>query len=338
MRNVREILMQYDFEKSRVKEFLEQHKAKRAAVQLPSGLRPKLDEINEAFDEAGVELVVMANSCYGACDLADGDAELVGCDVLIHYGHSDMGLKTRLPTLYVEARSLQRYNEAITFALPELRFNKVGLITTVQHVGLLNLLSSALLERGIEPVIGKPGPRAKYPGQILGCDMGCVRNAKADAFLYFGTGRFHPLGANIVAGKDIFSLEPSTGALTKISESGALIRSRRAMISRGASADNFGVVVSTKAGQARPSLASHLVSELRRGGKEAEIVVVNDLTPETLGDYDFDAHVCTACPRIPIDDAKRFEKPILTPFETRVLLGKANFEQYEFDEFKKSDF
>ncbi len=330
--------MQYDFEKSRVKEFLKQHKVKRAAIQLPNGLRPKLSEIKEAFEEAGVEPVVMANSCYGACDLADGDAKISGCDVLVHYGHSDMGLKTRLPTLYVEARSLQSHTEAITFALPELKFKRLGLVTTVQHVGHLENIARVLREKGVEPVIGKPGPRAKYPGQILGCDMGCVRNAsKADGFLYFGTGRFHPLGANIATGKDIFSLDPNTGSLVKISGAETL-KSRKVMISRGAAAENFGVIVSTKAGQARLSLASRLVSELRAGGKEAEILVVNDLTPETLGDYDFDAHVCTACPRIPIDDAKRFEKPILTPFEARVILGKAKFEQYEFDEFKKSDF
>ena len=93
----------YDFEPEKVKKFLKHQKVKRVAVQLPAGLKAQLHEITSVYEEVGVEAFILADSCYGACDLADLEAKQLGCDALIHYGHADMGLSTCLPTLFVEA-------------------------------------------------------------------------------------------------------------------------------------------------------------------------------------------------------------------------------------------
>jgi 2-(3-amino-3-carboxypropyl)histidine synthase len=44
-----------------------------------------------------------------------------------------------------------------------------------------------------------------------------------------------------------------------------------------------------------------------------------------------DAFVSTACPRIAIDDALRYKKPILTPVELEVSLGIRRWDDYVFD-------
>jgi 2-(3-amino-3-carboxypropyl)histidine synthase len=49
--------------------------------------------------------------------------------------------------------------------------------------------------------------------------------------------------------------------------------------------------------------------------------------------YPVDAFVNTACPRIAIDDAVRYSKPLITPFELEVALGEKKWETgYQFDE------
>ncbi len=333
--------MQYDFEEARVKKFLMRRKAKQTAIQLPDGLRPQLAQIVETFEEAKVEPVIMAGSCYGACDLADARAKQLGCDVLVHYGHADMGLPTALPTLYVEARAKESPLEAVREALPQLSFKRAGLLTTIQHIQHLKNVADLLRSNDIQPLIGGPGFMAKYPGQLLGCDFGCARSiaSRVDGFIYIGTGEFHPIGAVLATSKRVAVVNPITGGL-KIMDPGRgnFLKKRKALIARAASGERFCVVVSEKLGQARFRLAAELVRLLRAKGRKANLAVVDDVNPLSLADFNFDAIVCAACPRIPIDDYEHFEQPILTPFEARVALGDAPFTPYQLDETRKSDF
>lgn len=293
------------------------------------------------FAEMDVETLVLAGSCYGACDLGDAKAKQLGCDVLVHYGHADMGLSTCLPTLYIEARMLVDPLRVVKRVLPKLKFKRVGLLTTVQHITHLQEIAKLLRSHGIKPFVGGPGPRAKYPGQLLGCDFGCARSvaARVDGFLYVGTGEFHPLGVALATGKRVLVVNPiSEGFKVFAPDVDAFMRKRKAMIARAAAGKRFGVIASTKPGQTRLKLAAGLVRDLKQAGKVAHVLAVDEVRPEELGDFGFDGFICVACPRIPIDDAERFERPILTPFEARVMLGEAKFEPYQMDEPVKGDF
>jgi 2-(3-amino-3-carboxypropyl)histidine synthase len=230
--------------------------------------------------------------------------------------------------------------EAVKQALPKLKFKRVGLLTTVQHIGYLKKVARLIHSHDIKPVIGNPSFRAKYPGQLLGCDLGCARSIapRVDGYLYLGSGRFHPLGAALATGKKVLSLDFSTGRLADLTNVKDFLLARRKMIFKAAGGEKFGVVSSTKLGQARLRLAADLLTELKRHGRKGELIIVDEFNPENIGDFDFDALICAACPRIPIDDAERFEQPLLTPFEMRVMLGMCPLEPYELDEVKKEDF
>ncbi len=333
-------MLKYDLEEKSVRRFLKEHEAKRAAIQLPSGLRPELLKIVRVFEEESVEPVVMGGSCYGGCDLADAEAKRMGCDVLVHYGHADMGLKTCLPTLYVEARMPVDPRGVVDSALPQLSFKRVGLLTTVQHVSCLHEVAEVLRAHKFEPFIGKPGHRARYPGQLLGCDFGCARsiNSLVEGFLYLGTGDFHPLGAALATRKKVLVVNPISGGVKQIqSEVEDFLKRRRAIIARAAAGEHFGIIVSTKSGQIRFGLAARLAEELRHAGRVASVLVMDEVRPDEVEDFGFDAFVCTACPRIPLDDAKRFRCPVLTPQEVEMMLGKTKFEPYKMDEFTEED-
>ena len=67
-------------------------------------------------------------------------------------------------------------------------------------------------DNGKEVVIGKPYGFAKETGQILGCDIGSAAtiDREVDAFVYFGGGIFHPLGAVLATTKPFVVAEPFT--------------------------------------------------------------------------------------------------------------------------------
>ncbi len=323
----------YDFEPETVKKFLKE--IEKVAIQMPDGLRPKISEIGKTIKNQEIELVFLATSCYGACDIADKKAEELGCDALIHYGHSEMDIQTKVPVLFVEARMEAEPFEALRKVLPELGGRTWGLITTVQHVQYLDEVKQYLENEDINSIIGEAGPRAKYPGQILGCDWGSAKSIEenVDGFLYIGTGEFHPLGVRLATDKPVFSVNPLSGEYEKSEqELEDFLRKRWAVISKADSEKNFGVLVSTKRGQKRMSLAEKLAAELERNEYTSYILVFDELSPESLENFQLDAFVNTACPRIPFSDRDLFQKPVLTPFEVRVMLGEEKWEDYKLDE------
>lgn len=325
----------YDFEPNEVKEFLRQNEVRKAALQIPSGLRPYLVEIEKVFREENCETYILATSCYGACDIADEDARDLQCDALVHYGHSDMGIPTKIPTIFVEARMEKEPFEALKKSLNEIRDSVWGLISTVQHVHYLEKIQNFLENKGIKSIIGDSGPRSKYPGQILGCDWGSARSieGEVDGFIYIGTGDFHPLGISLVTEKLVISINPVSDSYETIEqERDTFLRKRAALLSKAKSAEKLGILTSTKKGQIRLELAENLSETLEKAGYGTFILVADELTPDILKDYQLDAFINTACPRIPLSDEGRYEEPILTPFEARVLAGEENWEPYHLDE------
>ena len=71
-------------------------------------------------------------------------------------------------------------------------------------------------------------------------------------------------------------------------------------------------------------------------GKEAVVIEMENVSPKKLDAFGLDAWVSTACPRIAIDDALLYEKPMLTFPELEVVLGLREWDDYEFDEITAS--
>ena len=142
-------LKQFDFEEERVKQEILKLKAKLVLIQLPEGLKPEAPRLAKIVEKFGSLPIVSADPCYGACDLAMADAESLGVDLIVHYGHSKLLKYERVPTIYVEARATMNVNDAVDKALPMLEnWQKLGLTTTVQHVQTLDEVREILLRAG----------------------------------------------------------------------------------------------------------------------------------------------------------------------------------------------
>jgi 2-(3-amino-3-carboxypropyl)histidine synthase len=106
-----------------------------------------------------------------------------------------------------------------------------------------------------------------------------------------------------------------------------IILRRYAAIELAKKAENFGVILGMKPGQHDPAAAAEIKKEISCRGRTACMIVADEVTPELLLDFeDVQAFVNTACPRLSLDDAERFIKPILSPKEALVAVGSLNWE------------
>lgn len=324
-------MKQFDFEEERIRQEIKKLEAKSVLIQLPEGLKPHGPRLARVVEQTGALPIVSADPCYGACDVATVDAESLGVGLIIHYGHARQLKYERVPTIYVEARSTIKVDDVVEKALPLMeKWRKIGLATTVQHVQTLDNAKEILLYAGKTVVIGDAG-KMSYPGQVIGCDYSNAKSIGNDveAFLFVGGGRFHALGVALSLLKPIIVADPYEKKVYSVDEeAGMILKQRWASIEEAKEAKTFAVLVGLKLGQRRLEEALSIKKKLEKSGKTAYLFAIRDVTPEALMNFPtVDAYVNTACPRLSLDDAPRFQKPIITMNEALVVVDELSWER-----------
>ncbi|MBS7647580.1 MAG: diphthamide biosynthesis enzyme Dph2 [Candidatus Bathyarchaeia archaeon] len=319
----------FDFEEERLKQEIARYEAKRVLIQLPDGLKSEGPRLAKIVEKAGALPIVSADPCYGACDLATAEAESLGVDLIVHYGHAKLLRYEKVPTVYFEARATLSVTEAVEKALPFIEtWRKVGLATTVQHVQTLEEVKEILVRVGKIVMVGDAG-RLNYPGQVIGCDYSNAKSIMEDVegFLFIGGGRFHALGLTLSTSKPTVIADPFEKRAYSISgEAEQLQKQRWACIQEAQKAKTFAVLVGLKPGQKRLEEALAIKEKLEKSGKDAYLFAVKDVTPETVMNFPtVDAYVNTACPRISLDAPSKFKKPMLTVNEALVAVGELSW-------------
>jgi 2-(3-amino-3-carboxypropyl)histidine synthase len=107
-----------------------------------------------------------------------------------------------------------------------------------------------------------------------------------------------------------------------------VIMQRWGKISEAKEAKSFGVLISLKSGQMRMRAALDIKEKLERNGRKATLLALREVTPSALMQFPtLDAFVNTACPRLSLDDAPNYDKPLLYFNEALVLLGEMTWEE-----------
>ncbi len=308
----------------------------RILLQFPEGLKQHALSYAEKLEGEGHEVFISASPTFGACDLALDEAKNLKVDKLIHYGHAEfhhVDFPVEYVEFYVEA-PLQILGET----LEQLKgYRRLGLVTTIQHIGQLDAIRRFYEKEGKEVLIGRPYGLAKRPGQILGCDVGSAASidSKVDAHLYFGGGIFHPLGAVLATTKPFLAVDPFNSKVMFLDQQREVYgRRSRGKLMATLDAKRFGILLSTKNGQSNMALAKILKAEVESAGMRAEILVANTFDFGSINNLmEFDAFVNTACPRIGVDDTDRTDKPLLSANELTELL-KMKKEQRELRSIK----
>jgi 2-(3-amino-3-carboxypropyl)histidine synthase len=320
----------FDFEEERIKQEIAKLGAKRVLLQLPEGLKPEGPRLAKIIEKAGALPIVSADPCYGACDIATAEAESLGIDLIIHFGHAKLVKHERVSTVYVEARATVKVDAAVEQAIPLLsEWGKIGLATTVQHVQALDHAREILVRARKIVVIGDAG-RINYFGQVSGCDYSNVKSIvnDVDAFLFIGGGRFHALGIALATSKPTIIADPYERRAYSIDdEAQKILKQRWACVEEAEHAKTFGILIGLKAGQKRLDEALKIKETVEKLGKTACLFAVREILPEALMEFPtVDAYVNTACPRISLDAASKFSKPVLTVNEFMVVSGESSWE------------
>jgi len=315
----------FKFDIEGAKSELEKIGAEKIMIQLPDGLRPKIDRFLKMFDQ---DTVVWGGSCYGACDLPE---DIGDNDALVHVGHAEIpNLQVDYPVIYLPGKST-RFHE-----LPEELFEKlkgkVALYAPIQHIHQLEKAEKILSKKGYETVIGKGDARVKNPGQVLGCNYSV--KVEADSHLYIGTGRFHPLGLSFSLMRDVLIYNPSTGQVDMIDENERddFLRRRFAAIVKAEECSKIGLIVSRKKGQSRIEEAEIVQKMGKKKGKEIIPIEIDEIKKSSIDDLGIECAVNTACPRIALDDSGNYDTVLLTPDELKIALKEKDWKDWKMDE------
>ena len=330
----------YDIDLASAVAEIKRLKARIVALQVPEGLKKRAYQIAEDIEnKAGAEVMLVAEPCFGACDVPSSLFEMV--DAVVNVGHSPIpSLTFRKPVIFVPARA----NVPVTNQLKQavgMLLEPVGVIATSQHLTELDDVIEGLEGMGIKVKVGEGDSRISHVGEILGCNYTTATSIvkEVGSYLLIGSGTFHGLGVHLATGKKVVVLDPNLEEPREIEQAkDRILRQRHAAIERAGKARSFGIIIGEKIGQRRLRRARELRKLLRWKRKDASLVLMDKFDPEKLRALGFDAYVSTACPRIAIDDVALYDKPLLTPHELEIVLGVRKWENYTFDQMTEDEF
>ena len=188
---------------------------------------------------------------------------------------------------------------------------RIGLATTVQFLDYVDGIKLFLQSKGKEIFVDKM--RQRYEGQLLGCDQGAAVKIKdnVDAFLYIGTGVFHPLGISLNVDKEVFCYDPLHAVMSKIDRKQVerYNAKRKGAYLKFLQAKEIGFLVSLKPGQNNFKKAIEWKNRLK--DKNCYIFAFDTLDFNQIENFPFvECWVNTACNRI-LDDYEKFPKPLV---------------------------
>ncbi|GAB5372403.1 hypothetical protein AAMO2058_001662400 [Amorphochlora amoebiformis] len=318
----------YEFEIEKTAWTLYRKRAKSIALQFPEGLLKCANAISDALVAvANVTTVTLADVVYGACCLDDHRAKALGCDMMVHYGHSCLIPNdcAKLPTLYVFVTlplDLNALVDAVntTLLLNQEKIVRIALMGTIQFApGIAKARNRFLSQFKDRVTIVVPRALPLAPGETLGCTSPRVPK-DVDVVVFISDGVFH-LESAMLQNRHVpvfYRFDPYTKSLICSKyPSRRIVSGRIQVISQAKTARVWGLIHGTLGRQGNPAIVHRIETLIREKGFSYVKVPVPEITPELLAAFpQVEAWIQVACPRLSIDWGKEFSsKPLLTPFE-----------------------
>lgn len=330
----------YNFEIPKTIWRLQKVNAKQVALQFPEGLLMfacTIADILERFSK--VETLIMGDVTYGACCVDDFTARALGCDFMVHYGHScliPVDLMEGLKMLYVFVdikMDTAHFIDTVKYNLPP--GSKLALVSTIQFVASLQ---SAAKELSPEYAVETPQSKPLSPGEILGCTS--PKLTDKDALIYLGDGRFH-LESIMISNPDVaaYRYDPYSKVFSReYYDIEKMHENRQQAIAQGSEGKTFGLILGTLGRQGNPRILENLEERLRLCNRKCVKLLLSEIFPSKLNLFDhIDTWVQVTCPRLSIDWGTAFSKPLLTPYEAMVALKSIEWqERYPMDFYSNS--
>lgn len=365
----------YRFEIDKCVSRIKEKQAKRVALQFPEGLLLFATSIADILEEqTGAEMVIMGDVSYGACCVDDFSGHALGCDFMIHYGHSCLisvkdCLIPNMMYVFVEIDiDIPHLVETVKSLVP--KQTRLACIATVQFISAMRGAMKILEQTHFDHQILIPQNRPLSTGEILGCTSPSVWASSpstggdggkssplpstaaistanpsplVDMVLYVGDGRFH-LESFLIAhpGLPALQYDPYKKVLTKESYGAEEMRSmRREAIEAGRGAESFALIMGTLGRQGHPRVVDRILHLAAKQEKAIYLFLMSEIFPQKLARLqDVDCYIQVACPRLSIDWGYAFDKPLLSPYEAEVVLhGSAKWSDslpYPMDHYSRA--
>ncbi|CAM9161626.1 unnamed protein product [Discosporangium mesarthrocarpum] len=315
----------YNFEVHKTVWRIKEGKVDTVALQFPEGLLMYACTISDILEKfGGCSCVILGDVTYGACCVDDLTAKALGCDLLVHYGHSCLVpiAVTAVKVLYVFVEISIDTEHLVECVKQTFESDtRLAVMGTIQFAGAVHTASANLAENFKEITV--PQARPLSPGEVLGCTSPVIKDK--DALVFVADGRFH-LESVMIHNPDLqhFRYNPYTKAMTREHYNTPKMHAiRRDAIDRAMGATSYGLILGTLGRQGNPQILEHILSVLRRKGKQHFILLLSEVFPAKLAAFtNIDAWIQIACPRLSVDWGHFFDKPLLSPYEADVALGE----------------
>ncbi len=304
--------------------FQEIEKRKPASVALngPDGIIPKIQETaSRIMEKFGIPAYVMADSCFGTCDLNSNGAKVLGAEILFHIGHTINSMSFGDNIVLIDAFDNMSFEKIARKCAKEIKERIVSLVTDSQHLHEVDKVREILEEGGMTVKIGK-GKGQLNDGQVFGCEFYPVAETKnvVEANVFLGQSNFHAAGIALSTNLPTYVLDPYFNEIREVTEfARKLQKSAILTVYKAAEAETFGIIVGLKEGQFSKVTAIKFKKELEKMGKKVQLFAITDITDERLRNLKgIDAFIQVACPRISTDN--HFHKPVLSTPQANALL------------------
>ncbi|CAB9528261.1 histidine synthase subunit 1 [Seminavis robusta] len=338
----------YSFELEKSVQRIHATKASHVALQMPEGLLLYATVLADALKRLAAPVLqdvsILGDVTYGACCVGDLDAQALGAQLLIHYGHSCLVpiQHTAIPCLYVFVEiqlDVPHLVECLHTTLqqreqPETNVH-VYVLGTVQFRHALVEATRLLTDEKQYQHVSIPQAKPLSPGEVLGCTSPKLhQHSTPQAVVCFvADGRFH-LESTLISNPHIdtfYRYDPYGKTLTEESYNHDAMKQIRqeAIAKTKQSANTFGIILGTLGRQGNPAIVRQIQQSLRQHKKRSFLMLLSEITPAKLKLFGnkIDAWVQVACPRLSVDWGHYLAaKPVLTPYELSVCLEETKWQ------------
>lgn len=320
----------YNFEIHKTIWFVEKNQCKKVALQMPEGLLIYSLFICDILTKfCGVETIIMGDVSYGACCIDDFTALALDCDLIVHYGHSCLvpinNVKIKVLYVFVSIK----IDETHIVNTIKLNFDdgkRLAFFGTIQFNDCIHNVKLQLENNNEKNfIISAPQCKPLSKGEVLGCTSVRLNDSDVDALIYIGDGRFH-LESYMIQNPTIkaFKYDPYSKKFTReFYDYDKMIHTRSKSISDASKSKKIGIILGLLGRQGNLITFNGIEKNLKDKGYDVIRIVLSEITTNKLLLFTkIDAFVQIACPRLSIDWGTSFHKPILTPYETMIMINK----------------
>lgn len=314
---------------------IEIQKPKSVAVNGPEGLLSKIQNVADNITKRyNIPAYIIADTCWGSCDLNTHAADMLGVDILFNIGHT-ISFDQLGKVIMINAYDDITFDKAAEKCIRELErknYKTISVVTDSQHLNQLSLIKELFKGKGFNVIVGK-GKGQLTEGQIFGCEFYPAFKSKdsVDVFVFLGQSRFHAAGLALSTQKPTYMLDPYFNECIYINDFAEKLK-KKAILSvyKALDARRIGIIIGLKEGQFAQIKALELRKIFEKSGRDTQLIAMTEITNERLQNFkNLDAFIQVACPRISIDN--HFDKPVLSvpqAFELINLIKKEEPHQF----------